>query len=52
MKVLEELKPLSPEERISQRIVKFGKMGFWEELPTESINENGLGNVPSETQSM
>src|SRR5690349_13402295 len=43
LKVLEELKPLSPEQRINERIAKFGKMGFWEELPTETINENGLG---------
>jgi acetyl-CoA carboxylase carboxyl transferase subunit alpha len=53
LKVLEELKAISPEERINQRIVKFGKMGFWEELPDDvAINENGLGNVPSETASM
>ena len=53
LKVLEELKVLSPEERINQRIVKFGKMGFWEEIPDDvAINENGLGNVPSETASM
>jgi len=31
LKVLKELKTISPEERINQRIVKFGKMGFWEE---------------------
>lgn len=30
--VLKELKQISPEERINQRIVKFGKMGFWEEV--------------------
>ena len=29
--VLKELKPIPPEERVNQRIVKFGKMGFWEE---------------------
>jgi len=52
-KVLEELKAIAPEERINQRIVKFGKMGFWEELPDDvAINENGLGNVPRETASM
>ena len=33
--VLQELKKLSPEERINQRIEKFGKMGFWEEVPAE-----------------
>jgi acetyl-CoA carboxylase carboxyl transferase subunit alpha len=31
--VIKELKQLSPEERVNQRIEKFGKMGFWEELP-------------------
>jgi acetyl-CoA carboxylase carboxyl transferase subunit alpha len=34
-KTLQELKGLSIEERINQRIAKFGKMGFWEELPNE-----------------
>jgi len=29
--VLEELKQMSPEQRINERIGKFGKMGFWEE---------------------
>lgn len=32
VKVLDELKQISPEERINQRIAKFGKMGFWEEV--------------------
>jgi acetyl-CoA carboxylase carboxyl transferase subunit alpha len=32
LKVLSELKLLSPEERINQRIEKFGRMGFWEEV--------------------
>lgn len=30
--VLKELKQIPPEERIKQRIQKFGKMGFWEEI--------------------
>ena len=30
--VLKELKQIPAEERVSQRIVKFGKMGFWEEV--------------------
>jgi acetyl-CoA carboxylase carboxyl transferase subunit alpha len=58
LNVLEELKSIAPEERISQRIVKFGKMGSWEELPAstqsfpgEEANSNGLGAVPSETTS-
>lgn len=29
--LIKELKTISPEERIKQRIEKFGKMGFWEE---------------------
>ena len=30
--VIKELKQISPEDRINQRIEKFGKMGFWEEI--------------------
>lgn len=30
---LKELKEIDPAERVKQRIEKFGKMGFWEELP-------------------
>jgi acetyl-CoA carboxylase carboxyl transferase subunit alpha len=33
VETLEELKQYSPEERIEKRIVKFGKMGFWNEVP-------------------
>ena len=29
--VIKELKAISPEQRVEDRIVKFGKMGFWEE---------------------
>jgi acetyl-CoA carboxylase carboxyl transferase subunit alpha len=29
--VIKELKKISPEERVNQRIEKFGKMGFWDE---------------------
>ena len=32
--VIKELKQIPAEERVSQRIVKFGKMGFWEESIT------------------
>ena len=61
LKMLSELQPLSPEQRINQRIEKFGKMGFWEELPgssqpfptgEEAPPTNGLGNVPREATSM
>lgn len=36
VKVLQELKAIPQEERIDQRIDKFGKMGFWEEMPTST----------------
>src|SRR5687768_10425791 len=29
--VIKELQKMTPEERVNQRIAKFGKMGFWEE---------------------
>jgi acetyl-CoA carboxylase carboxyl transferase subunit alpha len=32
---LEALKQIPPDERINQRIEKFGRMGFWEELKTD-----------------
>ena len=31
--VIKELKQIDPEKGVNQRIEKFGKMGFWEELP-------------------
>ncbi len=31
--VIKELKQFTPEQRTNNRIEKFGKMGFWEELP-------------------
>jgi acetyl-CoA carboxylase carboxyl transferase subunit alpha len=31
--VIKELKEIDPKQRINDRITKFGKMGFWEELP-------------------
>jgi acetyl-CoA carboxylase carboxyl transferase subunit alpha len=34
-KTLNEIKTIDPVKRIDQRIEKFGKMGFWEELPAE-----------------
>jgi acetyl-CoA carboxylase carboxyl transferase subunit alpha len=36
-RVLQELKPISPEDRVNRRIEKFGKMGFWEEVDEENI---------------
>lgn len=32
IKVLKELKQVEPEQRVKNRIEKFGKMGFWEEV--------------------
>ncbi len=32
---LDELKSVKPADRINNRIEKFGKMGFWDELPME-----------------
>jgi acetyl-CoA carboxylase carboxyl transferase subunit alpha len=29
--VIKELKQIPPQQRINDRIEKFGKMGFWEE---------------------
>ena len=36
--ILKELKALSPKERCEQRIEKFVKMGFWDELPVETAS--------------
>lgn len=45
LKTLEELKAMNPEERIRKRIEKFGKMGFFDELPAgwrmKSAESNG-----------
>jgi acetyl-CoA carboxylase carboxyl transferase subunit alpha len=35
--IIAELKKIPAEERIQQRIEKFGKMGFWEEAPLTEI---------------
>ena len=37
--VIAELKMIDPEQRCEQRIEKFGKMGFWDELPETGKNE-------------
>ena len=37
IETLAELRQLSPEYRIEKRIEKFGKMGFWDELPVSEI---------------
>ena len=36
--VIKELKEIPSEIRCQQRIEKFGKMGFWEELPESQVN--------------
>jgi acetyl-CoA carboxylase carboxyl transferase subunit alpha len=33
---IQSLKEIAPEERIEKRIEKFGKMGFWEEMETDT----------------
>ncbi|HQV06390.1 MAG TPA: acetyl-CoA carboxylase carboxyltransferase subunit alpha [Chitinophagaceae bacterium] len=40
IKVLDELKPIPPEQRIKERIEKFGKMGFFEEMESDASSEN------------
>jgi len=37
--ILQELKAISPEERVEQRINKFGKMGFWDEGETTVVEK-------------
>lgn len=36
--ILQELKAIAPEERCKARIEKFGKMGFWDEVPVEAVS--------------
>lgn len=43
IKVIAELKNIPAEERVNQRIEKFGRMGFWEEAPTPT--EEGLAGA-------
>jgi acetyl-CoA carboxylase carboxyl transferase subunit alpha len=38
--VLQELKKITPEERVNQRIEKFGRMGFFEEEVVNSLEKN------------
>ena len=48
LKELEELKKLTPEERINIRIEKFGKMGFWDEGPVNRNTNNHNNSSPLE----
>jgi len=43
---LNEVKNISPEKRIENRITKFGKMGFWEEV--EEVNTENAEEVKTE----
>lgn len=43
--LIRELKPIPAEQRIHQRIEKFGKMGFWEELPSQNPSQES--NLPA-----
>jgi acetyl-CoA carboxylase carboxyl transferase subunit alpha len=36
--VIAELKNIDPQKRSEQRIEKFGKMGFWDELPVDNAS--------------
>jgi acetyl-CoA carboxylase carboxyl transferase subunit alpha len=38
--VIQELKAISVEDRLNQRIEKFGKMGFWDEQPIATLPEH------------
>lgn len=37
MNALQQVKDTDPLERVNQRIEKYGKMGFWEELPANTV---------------
>ncbi len=36
---IKQLQAFTPQERINQRIEKFGRMGFWEEVPEQNASE-------------
>jgi acetyl-CoA carboxylase carboxyl transferase subunit alpha len=42
IQAIKDLSPVSPEERISNRIEKYGKMGFWDEVPTAAVVQPGV----------
>ena len=50
--VLKELKDVSPEQRINNRIEKFGKMGFWEDEETPKSPEGGFANSHYSNESL
>ena len=49
VKVLSQIKDIPAEDRVSQRIEKFGRMGFWEESITNGVIEQlSAENTPEE----
>jgi len=40
IETIQELSQISPEQRINDRIDKFTKMGFWDELPVQAENNH------------
>ncbi|HZH00600.1 MAG TPA: acetyl-CoA carboxylase carboxyltransferase subunit alpha [Flavisolibacter sp.] len=44
-KTIQELKTIPAEERVNQRIEKFGKMGFWEELPIVDVHPDSGSDI-------
>lgn len=44
VQVIKEIKDIPAEDRVNQRIEKFGKMGFWEEVAEENVDQ-GTRNV-------
>jgi len=52
VKVLAELKDIPYDQRVNNRIEKFGKMGFWEEVPTtEQANNQPVNEEVKENTS-
>jgi acetyl-CoA carboxylase carboxyl transferase subunit alpha len=52
VKVLAELKDIPAEQRVNNRIEKFGKMGFWDEMPsTEQTNSEPVKEEVKENTS-
>jgi acetyl-CoA carboxylase carboxyl transferase subunit alpha len=41
IQAIRELQQESPEQRINNRIEKFSKMGFWDEMPEQIMSHNG-----------
>ncbi|RYZ00346.1 MAG: acetyl-CoA carboxylase carboxyltransferase subunit alpha [Chitinophagaceae bacterium] len=37
LSTLSEIRGIDPEKRVDDRITKFGQMGFWEELPADTV---------------